>query len=176
MLKNYFKSIFRSLLREKGNTFINIAGLTLGITGSLVLFLIIKESNSFDKYHTKKDRIYRIISQAKGNAGIGYFQAVPTVLPDAIRNDFEEVEEVVFTSYRRGSLITIHHENGTIKKFEEPKGTVFTEPAFFKIFDRKIIAGANQLKQPNTAIISRSAALKYFQTEDAIGKIISHDK
>src|SRR3989337_1182161 len=114
MFKNYFKTILRSLLRERGNTIINIAGLALGITGSLVLFLIIKEGNSFDNYHTRKDRIYRIISKSNGNNGVNFTQAIPTVLPEAFKSDFNEVEEIVFTSYRRGSLIIIPQPNGEL--------------------------------------------------------------
>lgn len=177
MLKNYFKTIIRSLSRQKGNTLLNILGLSLGITGTIVLFLIIKESNSFDRYHTKKDRIYRIISQSNGNNGVGFTQGVPTVLAEAFKQDFEEAEQVVFMSYRRGSLISVRGENGMQKKYEEPKGTVFTEPTFFKIFDRNIILGSAEkgLDDPHEAIISRAWAKKYFQTEDVVGKIISHE-
>ncbi len=177
MIKNYLKTILRSLLREKGNTLINIAGLSLGITGSLVLFLIIKEGNSFDKYHAKTDRIYRIISKSNGNEGTNFTQAVPALLPEALKHDFNETEEVVFMSYRRGSLITIPQANGEVKKYEEPKGIVFTEPSFFKIFDRKIIAGTAEkgLDEPNEAIISKAFALKYFQTENVLGRTVVHD-
>lgn len=177
MIRNYLKTILRSLLREQGNTIINIAGLTLGITGSLVLFLIIKEGNSFDNYHTNRDRIYRIISQANGNNGINFMQAIPTVLPDAFKSDFNEVEEIVFTSYRRGSLISVIQSDGEVKKYEEPKGTVFTEPSFFKIFDRKIIAGRPEtaLDDPNEAILSKKWALKYFGKVDVLGEIIAYD-
>lgn len=177
MIRNYFKTILRSLLREQGNTIINIAGLTLGITGSLVLFLIIKEGNSFDNYHTNRDRIYRIISQSNGNNGINFTQAIPTVLPDAFKTDFNEVEEIVFTSYRRGSLISVIQSDGEVKKYEEPKGTVFTEPSFFKIFDRKIIAGRPEtaLDDPHEAILSKKWALKYFGKEDVLGEIIGYD-
>ncbi|WP_276374836.1 ABC transporter permease [Chryseolinea sp. H1M3-3] len=177
MFKNFLKTILRSLLREKGNTLINIAGLTLGITGSLVLFLIIKEGNSFDKYHSKKDRIYRIISKSNGNDGTNFTQAIPPPLPEAFKDEFNETEEVVFMSYRRGSLITIPQHDGDVKKYEEPKGVVFTEPTFFKIFDRKIIAGTAEkgLDDPNEAIISKAFARKYFQTENVLGKTVVHD-
>lgn len=177
MIRNYLKTILRTLLHEKGNTLINIAGLTLGITGSLVLFLFIKEGNSFDNYHTYRDRIYRVISKSNSNGGINLTQAIPTVFPEAFKNHFPEVEEIVFTSYRRGSLISITQANKEVKKYEEPKGTVFTESSFFKIFDRKLIKGKAEgsLDEPNEAIISRKWALKYFGREDVLGEIVLHE-
>jgi ABC-type antimicrobial peptide transport system permease subunit len=177
MLKNYLKTILRSLLRERSNTIINIIGLTLGITGSLVLFLVIKESHSFDKYHTHRDRIYRVISKSNSNGGINLTQAIPAVMPEVFKNEFPEVKEIAFTSYRRGALISIQQPNSEVKKYEEPKGTVFTEPSFFKIFDRKIIAGSaeNGLNEPNEAIISRKWATKYFGRIDVLDEIISYE-
>ncbi len=62
MITNYLKTALRNLRRQIGNTLINVAGLTLGITGSLILFLFIKDGSSFDNYHSKRDRIYRINS------------------------------------------------------------------------------------------------------------------
>lgn len=74
MIKNYLKEALRTLTRKKANTLINIAGLTLGITGSLVLFLFIKDGSSYDNYHSKRDRIYRLVSKAKGNTGDTFTQ------------------------------------------------------------------------------------------------------
>jgi ABC-type antimicrobial peptide transport system permease subunit len=177
MIKSFLLSAFRSLTREKSNTLINIAGLTLGITGSLVLFLFINEGFSYDTYHTKKDRIYRIVSKSKGNNGVSYTQGIPTVLPEAFRNDFPEAEAVAFTSYRRGNLIGIVQRNGELKKYEEPKGVAFTQPSFFTLFDRTILrgVGSKSLEQPNQAIISKKWALKYFATDDVLGEVVKYD-
>lgn len=88
MLKNYFNAAFRSLLREKLNTIINILGLTLGITGALILFLIVHHGHSYDTYHTNADRIFRVVSKDKDVMGESYTQGIPVGLPDAFRNDF----------------------------------------------------------------------------------------
>jgi len=176
MITNYLKTALRNLRRQIGNTLINVAGLTLGITGSLVLFLFIKDGSSFDNYHSKRDRIYRIVTKSKRNNGDSYTQGVPTVLPEAFKNDFAEVEEVAFTSYRRGNLIAIAQPNGEFKKYEEPKGVAFTQSSFFRIFDRPILRGSEKrLDEPNKAIISKKWALKYFHKEDAIGEIIKYE-
>ncbi|MEO7988446.1 MAG: ABC transporter permease [Chryseolinea sp.] len=177
MIRNYFITSLRNLAREKTNTIINIVGLTLGITGSLVLFLIVKHGTSYDTYHTNKDRIYRVVTKSKGNDGYNFTQGIPFALPEAFKNDFAEAEEVAFTSFQRGSLITITQANGQVKKYEEGKGLVFTEPSFFKIFDRKILIGSADkgLDDPNEAIISKKWALKYFSKEDVINELITYN-
>jgi putative ABC transport system permease protein len=178
MLRNYIKTALRSLFREKSNTVINISGLSLGIACSLILFLIVTELSSFDKFHSKRDRIYRIVNQSDGNSEKNYQPGVPSVLPDALRTDFPEMEEVVFTQYRSGALISIPQSNGDLpKKYSEEKGVAFTEPGFFKIFDRGMIEGdaLKGLDEPNEALISKSWAKKYFGKEDAIGEVLKFD-
>jgi putative ABC transport system permease protein len=176
MLQNYLKTALRNLWRKKGSTLINIVGLSLGIAGSLVLFLIISRHSTFDSYHTKGDRIYRVSHSSKRSDGDGFTAGIPNTLPDAFRNDFPEAEEVLFTSYRSGALIQVPQGNGEPpKKYEEQKGVVYTQPGFFRIFDRKALVGdpIKSLDDPNEAVISKSLALKYFGKEDAVGEIVS---
>lgn len=177
MLKNYFKTALRNLFRQKSSSFLNIAGLTLGITCSLILFLLVKHLSSFDNYHSNRERIFRVVTQMDGNNGKFYTPGVPAVLPDAFREEFREADEVTFTSYRSETLIKIPQSNGETKKYQEELGVVFAQSNFFRIFDRKIIEGdaSNGLDEPNEAIISKSLARKYFGREDVIGKIVQHD-
>ena len=177
MLKNYLKTAFRNVLRQKSSTLINVSGLTMGITCSLVLFLLIRHISSFDKFHSKRDRIYRVVHQSDGNQGKNYTPGVPSVLPDAFRLDFPEAEEVVFTSYRSGSMVTIPRAEGEPKRYSEESGVVFTQSNFFKIFDRPILMGdaSNGLDDPSEAIISKRWALKYFDKEDVIGEVVKFD-
>lgn len=176
MLKNYFKTAFRNLLRQKGISIINLSGLTLGITCSLILFLMVTYMSSYDADQTKRDRIYRVVNQGQGNNGTEYQSGVPTVLPDAFRLDFPEAEQVVFTSYRDEGLIVIPQPSGELKKYQDDRGIVFTEPSFFKIFDREILFGNAEkgLDEPNEAMISREWALKYFGRENAIGEVLQY--
>jgi len=178
MLKNYLKTSFRNLWREKNKTTINILGLTIGIAASLTLFLIIRHHNSFDAYHTNLNRIFRVVTLSDGNTGKNYSNGIPSVLPDAFKSDFAEMDEVTFISYRAGSLITIPQPSGEPKRFEEERGVTFAQPNFFKIFDRKIIAGSAEkgLDEPNETIISKGFAKKYFGKEDALGEILEYDK
>jgi putative ABC transport system permease protein len=174
MFKNYLITAFRNLIREKNSATINIAGLTLGITCSVILFLIISYHNSFDRFHGKRDRIFRIVNQSEGNNGTDYQPGVPTVLPDAFRLDFPEAEQVVFTSALPDALILIPQSSGEDKKFQEELGVVYTEPSFFAIFDRKLLTGnaPSSLDEPNEAVIGKSWAHKFFGTADVIGKVL----
>lgn len=178
MLKNYLKTAFRNLWREKNKTTLNVLGLTIGIAGSLVLFLLIRYHNNFDLNHSKHDRIYRVVTMSDGNNGKDYTSGVPSVLPEAFKNDFPEAEEVTFTSYRSSSLITVPQKSGEPKRYQENAGVTFAQSNFFKIFDRKIISGdaVNGLSNPNESIISKTLALKYFGKEDALGEIVEYDK
>jgi putative ABC transport system permease protein len=179
MFKNYLITGFRTLMRKRGTTMINLGGLTLGISGTIILFLILQYHTSFDRFQAKYDRIYRIVTSGKGNDGEwGYTAGVPTVLPPAFRLDFPQAEEVVFTQYRANSLILIPQRDGDFKKFEEERGVVVTEPNIFRVFDRAVLMGdaEKSLDEPNEAVISRSFALKYFGREDAIGEVVQFEE
>ena len=178
MFKNYLKTTFRNLWREKSKTTLNILGLTIGIAGSLVLFLLIRYHNSFDLNHSKHDRIYRVVTMSDGNNGKNYTAGVPTVLPEAFKNDFPEADEVTFISYRAGALIIIPQPGSEPKKFEEARGVTFAQPNYFKIFDRPIISGdpSKGLADPNQAILSKKLALKYFGKEEVLGEVLEYDK
>lgn len=177
MLRNYLITAFRNLFREKTNSILNIAGLTLGITGSLILFLIVHQGNQFDKHHENKDRIFRVVSSSKHNGGEFFTQAAPPVLPASLKSDFQEIEEVVFTSYHRNNLIGIFKPDGSVTKHKEEKGVVFTQNSFFRIFNRKLLSGdeAKVLFEPNKALISEAWAEKFFLTRDVLGKEIQFD-
>src|SRR6187399_496270 len=88
MIKNYLKTAFRNLWRNKNFTFINVAGLAEGIAVCLCIFLIIQFELSFDNFHSKKDRIYRIITEQQNADGERPTSGVPFPLPLAIQNDF----------------------------------------------------------------------------------------
>lgn len=177
MLRNYLKTAIRNLRREKGSTLLNIMGLTLGISASLVLFLLVRYHNSFDTFHSNGERVYRVNTKSRGNSGDEFTSGVPAVLPEAFRLDFPEAEEVTFTSYRNGGLVTVHQGAGEPKRFAEERGLAFIQPNFFRLFDRKVLAGSmdKALDEPNEAVLARSWALKYFGKDDALGEVFQYD-
>jgi putative ABC transport system permease protein len=177
MLTNYLKTALRNLWRQKGSAAINILGLSVGIAGSLVLFLLVYHHSHFDDFHVNGDRIYRVVMQSKGNTGNEYTGGVPAPLPEAFDSDFPQAEHVAFTSYRSGTLITIDQGQSEPKRYTEESGVVFTQPSFFSIFDREVLVGDvfKGLDEPNEAVIAVSLAKKYFGDADPIGKSVSHD-
>lgn len=177
MFRNYLKTAIRNLRRQAGSTMLNVLGLTLGIAASLILFLLVRYHTSFDTNHAKKDRIYRVTTTSKGNSGNDYTSGVPSVLPEAFRLDFPEAEEVTFTSYRSGGLITIHHPDTDPTKYSESRGISYVQPNFFSIFDRSVLHGSidKALDDPNEAVLSKTWAVKYFGREDARGEVFRYD-
>jgi len=175
MIKNYFKTAFRNLVRCKNYTIINIAGLAVGIAICLVLFIVIQYEISFDDYHKKKDRIYRVLTEYHhaDSPDIFYGKGVPSPLPPAVRTNFPQAEKVA-TVYSEGNdQIQVLDDNGQpVKKFKEEHGVFFTEPSLFDIFDFRWLAGNNSsLKNPNSVVLTKSIAEKYFgDWEFAIGK------
>ena len=177
MLKNYFKTGFRNLLRHRNYTIINIIGLAAGIAICLVIFIVIRYELSFDNYHERKDRIYRVLTEYHhaDSPDIFYGKGVPTPLPAALKANFPQAERVA-TVYSEGNdHIQVLDDNGqSIKRFKEEKGVFFTEPSLFDIFDFKWLAGsASSLKNPNSVVLTKKIAEKYFgDWQFAIGKTI----
>ncbi|MEO7990460.1 MAG: ABC transporter permease [Chryseolinea sp.] len=178
MLKNYIKTAFRNLTRQRSSAFFNIGGLTLAISSSIILFLLISHTLSYDTFHSKFSRIYRVVTQSEGNEETFYTPGVPNPLPVAFKNDFPEVEQVVFTIYQDDGLVSIPQPGGNPKKYQEESGIVYTEASFFEIFDRAILSGDAKkgLDEPNEAIVSQTLAMKYFGKQDVVGEILTFEK
>ena len=179
MLKNYFITAFRNLVRNKSFLFINVAGLTIGIASCLLIFLVIRFELSFDNYHAKKDRIYRVATVFDRAGGIDYSSGISFPVAAALRVDYPQLEAVANMSSRGNDMITVLEDGKPVKKFRELKGVFFTEPQAFRIFDNKWLAGdpATAISDPYTAALSRSLAIKYFGSwEQAVGKSIIYEK
>lgn len=172
MIKNYLKIALRNLLKHKAFSFINIAGLSIGIAAFLLILQYVKFERSYDKFHTSGDRIYRLQQDrynegklttqwAAGAAGIG----------KAMKDNFPEVESMA--KLRSQDAVISYNNN----KFNESK-IYYANAAFLPMFSYKVLKGkpADALKEPFTAVITESTAKKYFGSEEAIGKVISSNK
>ncbi|MDF9799890.1 putative ABC transport system permease protein [Catalinimonas alkaloidigena] len=177
-----YKSSLRNLWKNKSHTTINVLGLSLGITCSIVLFLLIRFWLSFDTYHSKADRIYRLVRTTTYQGNTDHTGGVPVPLPDALRTDFSDIEEAVFMSYFGRGLITINGGSDEAKNFQEEEGLVYIEPTYFKIFDRPLVQGnpATALDDPNEVVLSESMAEKYFgkqwQELEIVGQSVTLNK
>src|ERR1700749_4555839 len=105
MIKNYIKTAFRSLLKNKGFTFINVLGLALGLATCLLIVFYLFDELSYDRYNTKADRIYRVNNDIKFGGNDNAYALVPAPLAGAIKNDLPEVEQVVRFASRGGAKV-----------------------------------------------------------------------
>jgi putative ABC transport system permease protein len=168
MIRNYIKTAFRSLLKNKGFTFINILGLALGLATCLLIVFYVVDELSYDRYNTKADRIYRVNTDLKfGGVTTAFAIAAPPV-GDALVKTFPEVENAT----RIGLAVNLRFKKGT-ENIQESKA-VYCDPSIFDIFTLPMIAGdpKTALTEPNSIVISESAAKKYFNTTNVVGKTL----
>jgi putative ABC transport system permease protein len=178
MLKNYFKTAFRTLVRNRNFAIINISGLAVGIGICLLIFITIQFEMSYDNFHTKKDRIYRVLTEYHhaDAANVFYGTAIPFPLPAGMKNNFPQVENLTPIYTEPDAQVMVLDNNGqAIKKFKEEQGVFFMQPSFFSIFDFHWLQGnpASSLSEPNTAVVTKEIAEKYFGNwKEAVGKTI----
>jgi putative ABC transport system permease protein len=177
MFKNYFKISWRSLTRNKSYAAINVTGLAVGIAICMVIFIIIQYQTSFDNFHSKKDRIYRVLTEYHyaESVNISYGKEVPLPMPRGLKTSFPQIEQVAPIFASRDDQLQIVDNNGTpVKIFKEQRGVFFTEPSFFKIFDFPLLAGSYaSLKDPNNVLLTKEIAEKYFgDWKTAMGKTL----
>ena len=131
MIRNYFKTAVRNLLRNKSYAAINIIGLAVGISACVLIFLVSQFELSFDTFHKKKDRIYRVVSEFNNPDGKFHSPGVPFPTGPAIRSDIPQVKKVACMMGQNNELITIPQDNAEPKKFKEERGLFYVEPEFF---------------------------------------------
>lgn len=178
MTASYFKMARRSLMANKGTTFINILGLVIGIASALVISSVIRFEQSFDSFHTRKDDIYRIV-RVSGSDNLEYRSGIVYPLGDAIRSEVPGIE-LTQVEYLGGSTVDVLGKDGqSVNKFVEAGGVAAVEPGFFKMFDFASkplhwIAGdpETSLTEPGSLVITKSIAEKYFGKEDPVGQTL----
>jgi len=173
MLKNYFKTAWRNLKKNKVFSFINILGLTIGITVCMMIFLFIMNEFSIDRFHNNNDRIYRVMRGFENEGKPGSVSYLSGMHALALLNDFKgEISKAVRVN-PTNNLVTIGN-----RSFQEKK--VFdVDPDFFSLFSFPLIRGdaATVLKDPNSVVLTETTSKKYFGSIDnAIGKLIELDK
>ena len=170
MYKNYFKIGWRTLLRNKQYSLLNIAGLAFSLTVCILIFGVIKLHLSFEDFHPRQDRIYRIVTELQSNT-TSHSRGVPTPLPGLLRANESFAEQVTRSYAASNVFITVNGINGQ-QHYKEPEGLVFAEGDFFDIFNFPLKSGdANSaLAHPNSALLTEKLAKKYFGEADPIGK------
>jgi len=172
MIRNYILVAFRAILRNKLTSVINLAGLALAIACALLIYLFICDEVSYEQYHSKASRMYRVTRSfhlETGEVGLHLSSVAPPIGP-LLKNDFGEMEQVART-YSTNAVITLE-EHGETTMMNTESEVFFAEPALFSIFDITTLSGhaSDALKRPNTVMLSRKTAQRYFASEDVIGK------
>src|SRR5437764_185140 len=136
MFKNYFKTAFRNLKRNKSYSAINIIGLAVGIAACILIFLVIQFETSFDNFHKNRDRIYRVVSVFKTPDGINYSRGSAFPVAKGLRIDYPQLENVARINGAQGDQVTVMNDkNSTTEKKIKENGLFFAEPEFFQIFN-----------------------------------------
>lgn len=173
MFKNYFKIAFRNLWKNKGFTFINIAGLAIGLACFILIAMYVVDELSYDRFYPNAERTYRV--DADINFGGNQLQLAVSSDPmgPTLKRDYPQVEEYTRIYASEGDKLVRKGND----YFNENK-IVYADSTFFNVFPQKVLSGniKTALFEPNTVVISQTASEKYFSTSDAAGKMIEIDK
>ena len=170
MFWNYIKIAVRQFTRRKSLSFINVFGLALGLTACLSIGMYVNDELSYDGFHEKEDRLYRVLREFDIPDLSTTIEATPGALAEALTVQQTEFERSIRAS--SGSPTVKYQEMERIES-----GYLYTEDGFFDMFSFPLTQGSAQLDRPGTVVISESAALRYFQQEDPIGKsLIVYDQ
>lgn len=170
MIKNYLLTAFRNVLRYKGFSLINILGLSLSMSVCMVILVVIQDQYSYDKMHTKSERIYRI-QQVDSLSNMGLKMASnPYALGTELRDKYALAEKIVI-------LNSNFNGEGLYKDTRLAFNGLYTNTEFFDVFDFKLEGMSKEqiLDEPYTMVLSSETAHKFFGEEDPIGKFIEVD-
>jgi putative ABC transport system permease protein len=169
MFKSHIRFALRHLIKRKGYTFLNMAGLSLGLASFLLILLYVYDEYSYDRYNQQAENIYRVHTQIKFGNNRSNWALSPFALGQALQQRFPEIQKcthlapVVGLACRKGD-----------KDIPE-SGGYFADTSFFDFFSIRLLKGnpKTALSRPNSLILTQSLALKYFQTTDVLGKTMT---
>ncbi|MCP4725964.1 MAG: FtsX-like permease family protein [bacterium] len=166
MFKNYLKIALRSIKRQKGYSIINISGLAIGIACSIFATLYIIDELSYDKFHKNSENIYRVVTNAAVKGLPISDVNTSFTLGEKLRNDYPEIELLTMLTEEYYTIMEVNN-----LKYNKDK-VIYADTYIFDVFSFKLIKGDPEtaLSQPNTAIVTETAAKKYFGDDDAYGQ------
>lgn len=175
MLKNFLKIAYRNVFKYKSYSLINIFGFALGISCFLLIFFFIRDELSYDTFHTKADRIYRVAEIYTQSGNVQHIANSSGPWGPALVEEFPEVEQFVRLMPPLTQCL-ISRMDKDIHFYEER--FLFADESFFDVFDFELLSGDTRsvLSEPSSVILSQSTAEKYFGGEDPMGKTLVLDK
>lgn len=168
MISSYFKIAFRNLWRHRIFSLINILGLATGMTACFLIYLYVHFELSYDSFHSKADRIYRIVADIKMPSGVIDDDGPAWAVPPHMKSEFPQVADFVRISSWEN--ISVRKDD---KRFVE-KSINWADSAFFEVFDFRLLKGDphTALKEPYSIVLSETAAKKYFGNEEPLGQTL----
>jgi len=173
MLKNYIKIAFRNMLRQKVYSIINVSGLGIGMAACILILLFVQDELSYDKYHDKSERIYRVTREWKnpdGETSLHLGHVAPPFGP-LLKNDFPGVVMNAIRFLSDNPLMTVEEKQIVENRF------FYADPDIFDVFSWQMITGDPKtvLEEPNSLVITRSTAERYFGDKDPVGKVMKYN-
>ncbi len=174
MLRNYLTVAIRNIFKDKFYSLINVFGLMLGIASCIFIAIYINDELSYDRFNSKAERIYRVTEFIETEGSGERSSSVPFPAGPTLAEEYDNLIEsqVRFFNFQSPTILVANRDNED-KEFNEPH-VLFVDSTFFKIFDYDIIKGdkATALQEPNSVLLTESAAKRYFGDEDPMGKFL----
>ncbi len=176
MFKNHLKIALRTLWRKPGYSFINIAGLALGLVCCFFIGWYVLDEWRFDRFHEKGGRVYRVVTDFEVEGQVREQPYTPAILASYLAADFAEVEAVVRLRNDQ-ALLQYDAPDGTVRTFQE-EAVSFVDPSIFEVFSFPLLVGdaASALAEPNQVVLSENAAARYFGTDAPLGKRLQDEE
>lgn len=172
MFKNYIKIAFRNIKRHKGYSFINIFGLSVGMTVCLLMLMYVVNEISYDDFHEKGDRIYRLTCDWGTEGSKMKFAGSMPAFAQALNSEIPEIE-VAARIRHNSEMIILGAQNEKYKQSQ----IFHADPEVFDIFSWKLLEGdtSSVLADPFSVVVTQKIAKKYFNNDDPIGKTLNID-
>ncbi|MES2063899.1 MAG: ABC transporter permease [Bacteroidota bacterium] len=169
MLKNYLKITWRNLLKNKSFTAINIVGLAVGMASAALILFWVQNEVSYDQFHAKKDRLYRMYNRSKIEGEIWAWGTTPKPMMATLKQDYPQVEEASRAT-QANFLFTLDNKHLTIPG-------IFTDPDFLTMFSLPLIEGnpKTALNDMKSLVLTEKTAIKLFGNTNVLGKTVKID-
>ena len=168
MIKNYFKTAWRSFIKDKVYATINLVGLAIALAGVLMIAAFVKYELSFDKYYSNSNRIYRVVAEEKRDSLFEKTFTMPDALAYTLKNGFPEVESVSKIQKTQNDFI-VNGKNISVNY-------LMVDSSFFNMFNLPFISGdaTSSLINNNSIVLTESLAKKLFPSQNALGKLLDY--
>jgi ABC-type antimicrobial peptide transport system permease subunit len=165
MLRNYFKTAYRNLLKNKVHSAINIAGLSIGIACAIVIMVFVRYESTFDQYNRQTSNTFRVVQHSQYPEGMEYWATTCYPLAEALRNDFGDFAHVTQSAGPIKRFFSVDRGNGEVVLFEEPH-VLYVDTAYARVFDFAWLAGdpREAMTQKNSVVLTETTAEKSFGT------------